>query len=418
MTDDLNKLLNDGRPEVGTKIATESPYKTKHAVDGGITPIPAAGKDTNTEVVVPAPAGVVTPDGSKKLRESVDTITKNNGYGEFSSIASKSFYGINYRGFGNPIPMNKDQFGLTFFTRPKLNLSYDNISRVRAMTLMLSEKKESVPRAVRAWLDPIGSSPLKEVTGRIIREGYDCPLVDDYNPFLTILTNNLISISGWPDPEVDTYTSKPGLKKEEWSMVDGTYRIFNTFDVTATFKNIDSDPITWLFHTWCTYMTLVYEGVFSPRLEEILNNRIDYQTRIYRMTLDSTRTYVQKIAACGAAFPIATPLGAHFDYNNETPYNVDNDQISIPFRCIGVDYLDPITMHEFNELVMIRNINMREDKRNKTFIKLLPSEKILFNYSGYPLINVDTNELEIWVRQDDYRRELGIPADKALTPRR
>ncbi|WP_444544288.1 hypothetical protein [Paraburkholderia adhaesiva] len=37
--------------------------------------------------------------------------------------------------------------------------------------------------------------------------------------------------------------------------------------------------------------------------------RIAYQTRIYRLVLDVTKTKVQKIAACGAVMPPFSTVG-------------------------------------------------------------------------------------------------------------
>lgn len=362
----FNNFNNPRNDEGYTPVAEESPYAVKHGEAG-------------------------------ELRGEIDKTSRRSGYGEFSSIATKAFWGINHRGFGNPIPGNKDQFGLTFFTRPRLNLSYDNIAQVRAMMKLGSNNPLSVPRAVRAWLDPVGARSTRGSSSAT-------PLVDPLNPFISILTNNLISISGWPDPIVDTYTSNPGLRKEEWSMADGSYRILSTYELTATFKNIIGDPITMLFDAWCYYQSLVYEGKFIPRLESIINNRVDYQTRIYRLVLDSTRTRVEKIAACGAAFPTNTTMGAHFNYATDAPYNVDNDQISINFKCMGADYLDPISIKEFNEVNFIYNRDLRRmDDRMRFFKKLNRDEKLFFNYEGYPLINEKTHELEIWVPIGRYR---------------
>lgn len=381
-------------------VQVERPREDFDGFIGGGAPDPNAGtiiyreknllEEDLTEVARQTSARTST-------QRDIDDVSRFTGYGSLSTAATKAFYGINHRGFGNPIPMNKDQFGLTFFTKPKLNLSYDNISRIRTMSMMLSDKSTSIARAVRAWLDPVGAREDGGVAGS--------PLVDNSSPWITILTNNLMSISGWPDPVIDTYTSKSGLRKEEWSMVDGTYRILNSYTVTATFKNIQGDPISMLFHIWCMYMSLVYDGTLSPRLEEIFENRIDYQSRIYRLTLDSSRTYVEKIGACGVAFPEATTLGAHFNYSSDTPYNVDNDQISIPFRCTGADYLDPITVKEFNEISYTFNPALA--RPGAPFKKLAAAEKPAFNTDGYPIINEDTNELEIWVPNDLYTQVLG-----------
>jgi hypothetical protein len=132
----------------------------------------------------------------------------------------------------------------------------------------------------------------------------------------------------------------------------------------------------------------------------LAERRIDYQTRIYRLVLDTSRRYVQKIAACGAAFPVNSPLGNSFNYSIEgLPYNQDNDQISIRFKALGADYLDPITIQEFNAVVQIFNPQMKGDDsdRSKTYRKASYEELKAYNYQGYPRIDPESHELQWWI---------------------
>lgn len=348
----------------------------------------------------------ITPlQNEAEILAEVERISRETGYGSLGSAITNSFYGINHRGLGNAAPLNTDVHGLTFFTKPCLNLSYDNIRFARVMTPLLSLNAETQQRAIRAYLDP----------RRALRENISSPYVDNNNPFIAILTNNLISCSGWPDIVMDTYTSKPGVMREEWSMADGPVRILRTFDLTANFRNIKGDPISLLFNTWLQYMGRVYSGEFDPYPDLLLENEIDYNTRIYRIVLDPTRQFVQKIAAVGASFPTVAPLGAAFNFTEDHPFIRDVDQISIQFRCMGVDYMDPITIKEFNDVVQTFNENMGDDKRAQRNKKLTLSERLFFNYRGYPRIDPYTNEFEIWVPNDVYNRELGNVNDGSKT---
>lgn len=321
-------------------------------------------------------------------QDEVDIVSRLNGLGSLTSAQTNNLFGINHRGVGNPVPGNSDNYGLTFFTRPRLNLSYDNLAMHRMFTPLLSNDTLSIQRALRTLLDPDG--------------GIDSSLVDPLNPFIPMLTNNLISITGWPDLLVDTYTSKEGLHKEAWSMVDGTARIFNTYTVTANFRNVAGDPISLLFALWVQYASLVYLGEMVPYPDMEVEREIDYQTRIYRLILDPTRQYVQKIGACGAAFPTNSPLGTSFNYASDSPFNTDNDQVSIAFQCIGADYLDPILVKEFNDVVTLFNPGMENVSRSKLYKKLNKDQAYFFNYSGYPYIDPLTFELQWWVPIEDF----------------
>lgn len=350
---------------------------------------------------------IVTTGGATKSEEFERSISQRSGYGQLKSAATAAFFGINHRGAGNPIPLNTDQYGLTFFTRPRLNLSYDNITRDRTLASMASNRVDSMPRAIRAYLDPVGARLGNPITygekGAVKAVAYPSALVDNLSAFIPLLTNSLVSLSGWPDPYVDTYTTKSGLYKEEWSMIDGIAKIYNKFSLSANFRNMIGDPISYLFYVWTQYATLVHEGALDPRPESIVENEIDYNTRIYRLVLDPTRRYVQKLAACGAAFPLAISIGASFNYNEDKAFNSDNDQISVEFQALGAIYMDPILVQEFNDTVVMFNQNMKDSTRASTYIKLKAEERPLFNYIGYPRIDPVTMELEWWVTKQDYK---------------
>lgn len=343
---------------------------------------------------------------SDKIRTlEKDFISKINGLGSLSSAQTDNLRGINVNKTGAVASKNKDRNGLTFFTRPDFNLTDGNLSANRVMSTLLGSSPDSMNTALRCMLDPRSERTFEN---RVISD-----IFDSTQAFIPVLTNNLISISGWPDIALSTYTSKEGLYRESFSMVDDTAHIFNTFDITANFKNIQGDPITLLFTLWTLYSAFVYDGTMVPYPDMIIKNEIDYNTRIYRLVMDESNTIVTKIAACGAAFPMASPIGASFNYSNESVYSTDNDQISIPFRCMGASYLDPILVTEFNKCVVDKNLAMSDSVRSSTMRKVSNSDNIgdnsgknrlLMNYlnsSLHPRIEPTTMELEWYARVED-----------------
>lgn len=343
---------------------------------------------------------------------SVDSVGVKSGLGYIGAGITQAYSGFNIYGTGVPAPLNNEHQGFTFFTRPLLNLSYDNITQDRSMTLMLTEAAESMPRAVRAFLDPVGAkgyAMLGKTDKRYIHPPHDSPLVDNNSAFLNVLSNTLLSLTGWPDPTVDTYTSKEGAYKESFSMMDGTCKMFGTWTMNASFRNIVTDPISYLMHVWTQYGSLVKEGVMDPRPELLLENEVDYMTRCYRFIMDPSRTYILKAAACGAAFPTANSLGAHFNFNSDKPFNRDVDQISVSFQCMGAAYYDPIILYEFNRVVSMFNPAMdalinNSSARMSAYVYIPPKYRLLFNSARfkYPRVNTLTSELEWWVRKDIY----------------
>jgi len=343
--------------------------------------------------------GKINPESG----EDITILTRMNGFGQLSSAVTMAYFGLSHRANLNPLPANHTASGYTFFTRPRLNLSYDNISQVRTFTPMLNTNPTSVARAVRALLDPVGAMRPDALA-------YPSTLVDDECPFIAILSNNLMTISGWPDFMVDTFTSKQGIYREEWSIVDGFSRILNTFELTANFRNIVDDPISKLFYAWTQYSALVHEGVFDPYPEMILENEVDYDTRIYRVLLNTERTHVTSIAATGAAFPIVNNKGASYNFDFDKPVNTEMNQISIGFKCMGAEYDDPILVEEFNASVAAFALPMANSFRSNYYRLLTPAQAILFEGVGYPRIDPDTMEFQWWVRNRDYKLLMGPDA--------
>lgn len=342
------------------------------------------------------------------LDMTLDDLYTSLNIGSIERASANNLYGINHRLIPTAVPSNKDRYGLTFFVRPQLNMTQDNLRNIRYFYSLLTSNNTSIQKVVRCLLDPRIVPGIEFVRGggenkKSLRlPGSQCPLVDNQNPFIPILTNNLISISGWPDLTVPTFTSEPGQYKEAYSQADGVSRNFESFDIDASFRNVRGDPIIMLFYVWCHYQALVFEGKMVPYFDFLAENEIDYNTRIYRLVMDSTNMYVTKIAATGAAFPISVNMSSFFDFNNEKPFNDQSREISVRFRCMGAEYLDDVLIYEFNRTVEIFNPDMRDTRRDSSMVKVAPSLLTLFNNRGYPRINYNTYELEWYVTKAMY----------------
>jgi len=370
-----------------------------------------ADSTTNTDGKIPK--STIDPS-SQKVSDSVNSLFQKTSVGSIDTAIGDSIFGINHRQTPGAIQINKDYYGLTFFTRPELNLTSDNIRANRRLIPLLTDNKNSIQRIIRCLLDK-----------RLAKINITSPLMDEQQAFIPLLTNHLLSINGWPDVIAPTMTSQEGVYKEAFSMVDGLTINYSTYDIQANFRNIPGDPITMLILVWLHYASSVYEGIMVPYPDKILQNEIDYQTRIYRLVLDSSKRYVKKIAAVGAAFPWSAPIGAAFNFEHDRPINNSNDQISIPFRCMGAIYQDDILIDEFNKTVALFNGSMTEDKftaisskpnkASEAFVyethssyKQIPVEALgIFNNRGYPRINPNTYELSWWIGNDEYTYRMG-----------
>lgn len=353
-------------------------------------------------------------DSSSIVPFSLDDYFQSTPVGSIDKAIGNNLYGINHRQTHGAVPSNKDVYGLTFFVRPQLNLQPDNIRNVRIMAPLLTIDPLTVQSFVKCTLDPRLIHGYKFQGASI--PGIKCPMVDNENAFISILTNNLNTISGWPDVVAPTFTSKPGLYNENFAMVDGITRNYEAFDLDASFRNTKGDPILYMFYIWLHYSSFVFEGKLVPYLDFITENEIDYNTRIYRLVLDKNKEKVTKIAATGAAFPISIPTGSFFDYTTEKPYNDQNKDITVRFKCMGVDYQDDILIKEFNDTVVIFNPAMSDDLRPSVMIRVDKALLPIFNNRGYPRINPISMELEWWVPKDLYNNRTQTFLSANLAP--
>lgn len=330
--------------------------------------------------------------GPATVPDIVSNVFKTSSVGAINTAIGDTFYGINHRQQPLAIPINKDYFGFTFFTRPDLNFSTANLRTVRQFSSLLTKESMSIQRIIRCLLSP-RLAHIKPAT--------TSPFVDAGQAFIPVLTNHLLSMSGWPDIDAPTYTSPDGIYKEAYSMIDGVTQNYTTYDITANFRNIPGDPITLLFMSWLHYCSRTYLGEMVPWPDKIVENEYDYNTRIYRLVMDPSKRFVQKIAAT-IAFPTTCPIGAAFNFDAEKPLNQGLDQISVTFRCMGAEYQDYILMDEFNRATEEFTPTMGDAHRNAHYIAVPYHLLGLFNNSGYPRINMATRELEWFVPRDEF----------------
>ena len=352
--------------------------------------------------------------GNKHKKINIFDILENSHLPDFDRKVTNNLYGLNVNNRNIKMPMNTDLQGYTFFTRPQLNLTTNNIRNIRQFYSLLTTQDLSAQRFVRCALDPRLQFEIPNLVGG--DEVLDTPLVDKNMGFIPILSNTLTSLSGWPDMVAPTHTTANGIRKEQISMIDGSFETFDAFDLSATFGNFINEPLTTLFQTWLMYSSLVFEGLLYPYEDFITEFEFDYNTRIYRLVMDKTNTHVKKIAATGAAFPASVPTAKFFDLDSSTPYGSQTKEINITFKCMGAMYNDDILIKEFNMVSAIFNKGVRDyllHGEASTLMVAVPRDLVsLFNYRSYPIIDMETYELKWLVDKEEIRAHNLSKADK------
>lgn len=374
----------------------------------------------------------ITTPGSEPV-DFDDFLALTQPIGSINQAISNTLYGINSTGVKGVLPENRDSKGYVFFTRPQLNLTVGNIVNIRRLYSLLNTDVNSVHRYVRCLLDPrlANYTSTSEKNSEIELDAsqkdiikYDnktkSTLLNNKLAFIPVLTNTIMDMSGWPDLTANAFTSKAGVRKEQYIQIDSSIDIFESFDLDCTFRNIKDEPILLMMQTWLLYAACVFEGLMNPYPDMIAENEIDYNTRIYRLIMDESGRYVKKIAATGAGFPINVPTGKIFDYTS-TNYMENNKELNIRFKCVGAMYNDDILIQEFNATSLIFNKDLKEvlsydgkDGSTVNFEKIPFELRDTFNHRGYPIIDTTTYELEWWVdkREADYKNIVSKIAKK------
>lgn len=329
-----------------------------------------------------------------EINTTLNDVYKSTVLGDHQRAMGLALYGLNHRQTPQAIPINRDMHGYIFFTRPQLNMTDQNLRAERKFAPLMDRNSLSIPRYIRRMLDP-----------RLPPERYPCPVADDKQAFIPLLTNLCTTCSGWPDPTLDMYTSRPGVQKEVFQYIDSEINNYGSYDLSVTFRNMPGDPITAMIDYWMLYSSRVFEGMMVPYPDMIALNEVDHQTRVWRLVMDKSKRFVQKIGCTGVSVPRSNPMGAAFNFDSNKPLNQGADELQFTFPSVGFCYNDPILVAEFNEVVAIFNPDMRAlaaGQQPQEHVRVEPADLQLLNSDGYPYIHPDTMELSWYLPTTAY----------------
>lgn len=350
------------------------------------------------------------PDTVKLSVADIERIYQAANESTFRGTGAGSFYGqfqavlrgIDRFGY-NVLPANAEFKGLTFITRPKLNLTTTSLRQNRILMSLATDKPDTLPFTIRCLLDTRYAS-RKDIIPRT--ENDNAPFLNNKSPFITPLTNCLVNISGWPDPVIDTETTEGGFHSENLTFAKGSDRLAGSYDFSLVFRDIQGGVILALIYIWTTFIDLVTKGNVVPYSEDIDLRRLCYTCSIYRFVLDPSKRYITKWAKATGCFPKSIPLGPAFNVNEGEIYISSTATYSVPFAVNKVEYMDPMIFRDFNRLVERFNSDINTDSMVD-----IPIDAE-YNYKGIPYVDtVDgLNELKFRGRTSD----LVDPMDRVM----
>lgn len=333
----------------------------------------------------------------KSITDVIDFINTLQGKGKNSTSRELQFYGVNHQNISAHLPPITDFNGYTFFIRPMLNMTELNLINNRFLSSLITKNTKSIPNWTRGVLDP-------RLLSQTNTENYSCELLDNQQCFIPLLSNNLLTLTGVPDLAARSYTTSPGVYNESFSMIDDNLINYDNYSINTTFRNMNGSPFFILFYSWLMSASQQYLGKLFPYLDDRIAKRLNYTSRVYRFVMDHTRTYITNWWAPVYCYPTSVGIGNVFKFDYKDVYNQDNNEVAVNWQCVGSIVNDPLLLSQFNTTVQFANPEMGDGSRSKNYVKIPKHLLKLFNYNGYPRINMDTMEMEWWVPKAFYEK--------------
>lgn len=297
---------------------------------------------------------------------------------------------------------NAENVGYTFITRPRLCLATENLRRDPAFTPLLNPNPNSIGFMIRALLDPKWA---KDPTN--IQSITTSQFINPLSPFNVPLCNMLMSLSGIPDPYLDTYTTTTGFHGEDQTFAIGSNRLMATYDLSLTFQDLPMAPIAYMFFYWRQYIDNVARGNMIMYHDDIDAQLINYTVSIYRFVMDPTRRYIIKFSKCTGCFPKTVSFGDMMNFSKGEAITTAGSEFTIPFVVNGVEHVDPGIILDFNTLVeryAAKTVRVggkesttkpgeRPQVMKNEFVTL--SNSPISNYAGVPYIEETENGLTL-----------------------
>ena len=347
---------------------------------------------------------------SGPIREMLDSLTKVKHGFTLSESMTNTFRGPNIVTNTPMLKPNTNLPGYVFTVRPDLNFSPANLKLDRKMSPLLTEKANSIMRAIRCILSPQCMMPMHQAgfpnrtsEGRL--KYIDCPLVDKNYPFIAISDNNVKTLTGWPSGQLGVRSTPAGILKEVHLIADGPATYKGEFSLNMRLNSMKGNPLMYLYYYWILYIGMVYTQSYGlmPWPEYLSNGRMDYTTRIYRLIMDETKTYVTEAAMTGYAIPRSIDIGPYFDYQSDNYRPFIERTTEVEFACSGAEYLDEIIIKQFNRTVEIFQPLMGDKYRKQYLLKVDKKYQKIMNNKVYPWVNPISRELEWWCKPADWK---------------
>jgi hypothetical protein len=306
-----------------------------------------------------------------------------SGRGSKYSSLQTAFSKHDRYGLGSA-PMNVENAGLTFITKPNFNMTTQSLRGDPILAMLDTMDPTSWMFGLRCLLDTTFSRSTQAAAIAKLS-----PWFNDTSPFNVLMSNQMLSIEGFPDFGIETETTESGMYTEDMTLARGSDWGRRSYDLNLTFRDLQGGPLMAYFYYWLVSMALQMDGAIVAYPDDREANRLNYTVSIYRFKLSPDLRTISGWCKLTGCLPLNVPIGASFNIAPGDPVARGSGTFSIPFRVNNVRYNDPRHLAAFNTLVKRYAEPSFPDDRIK--VKVAAET----NFTGLPYVDVTngTNEM-------------------------
>ena len=335
---------------------------------------------------------IITDDVRKKLMDNVrESVAISTGRGSSSHVLETIL--SKHDRFGcAPVQLNSEMIGLTFFTKPRFNLTRSSIRQDPTLAMLDTLDPLSWMFSIRCNLDTVfaESNVARSAAGL-------SPFFNDESPFNVPAGNLLTGITGFPDFNIEYKTTESGYFAEDMTLARGADWGRRTYNLSCSFRDIQGGYMMNYFYYWIIAMALQMDGTIVAYSDDREANRLNYTCSIYRLVLDPSMRTVVKWAKATGCYPVSVPMGDAFNFSPGDSTITAIQNFNINFVANNIRYMDPRHLEAFNTLVQ------RYAGKNFPNGRKLAPVNASSNFTGVPYIDIrsGSNELQFWARPSE-----------------
>lgn len=354
---------------------------------------------TSTDTLTSIPTinslpGVDAVDQTEYFRALKDAAAMDAGRG--SAYRTWGTYLTRFDRMGTfPFQINRMYRGMTFITRPKLNLSTRSLKQDDTMQLLGNANPDTFQFAIRCNLD----SKFAKDQSALAR---NCPYFNHLSAFNIPLMNSITAISGWPDTVIESYTTRGGYFSEDMTFAVGSTDGRQTTNLTLSARDYQGGFVMAMLFYYLRSLFLQSSGTSTVYPEDIDAYRLNYTFSIYRFLLDPYRKSIPYWAKATGCWFSGLPTGDLFNFSIDDEYIPTAREFSFPVVANRVEYMNPQILTDF--VTVANRYATGYGLKDRSEGKALPDGYVEVPYSsgqnfvGLPTIDLrGANNDLIWV---------------------